>query len=318
MMHNMKTIKRIAMLSLFCLLWAAWIPSLALSAHAYTDAFGETEVLSYITDTVGLLTEEERLLLEAAARETADDYGCGIYAVILDDYTDYSHSMEACAEEICDRYYVGIETEGNAIFLLLSMSDRDYWILERGGATEKVPDDAFWTIEDAMLARFADDDWYGGLSAYLSQGEKVLSDLSLGVYDAYEQNNPGNMGYDDPYYDDSYDYDYDYDYGNDMEAGPVGSYFAALVVGIIAAVITCNHFKGQMKTATAATVAHEYVAQGGVDMQIRQDNFIHTTRSSRRIPRNNGSSGGYSGSRSRSSGGSRSRSGGGRSRGGKF
>ncbi len=230
-----------------------------------------------IIDEVGLLSDSQWLELETRAQALEAQYGCGLYVVITQDYSDYGSTTEDACYGIYEAYGLG-DPEGNAIVLMLSMAERDYYIQDFGSYGQFVMTDyGREQLEDAMLDELGNDDWAGGLSEFLNQGEVLL--------EAAEQGEALDTG---------------------SERTPVGKrifwgYGIALVVGAVIALIVCSVMKAQMKTAVKATDADVYVAPSGVEMQIREDRYTHTTRTRRKIETGSGSS--SSGSRGGSSGG---------------
>ena len=103
---------------------------LAFGGAAYASSGGS---LGYVTDTVGLLTQEEQRELETTAAQLAERYGCGVYVIIVDDYTDYTNgSTRDFAKETYINYDLGVGEDKNGILLVLSISDRDYYLLTKG------------------------------------------------------------------------------------------------------------------------------------------------------------------------------------------
>ena len=98
--------------------------SLALPLCAHAASGGS---LGYVTDSAGLLTDEQRAELEDMAAGISEKYRCGVYIVTTQDYTEFGRgSIESCAEEIYDRYLIGFGETGDGILFLVSMADRDY------------------------------------------------------------------------------------------------------------------------------------------------------------------------------------------------
>ena len=65
------------------LLFALFL-ALSLSVSAAADSSGV-----YVYDDAALLTQEEYDTLTASAMAVADQYGCGVYVVTVDDMADY-------------------------------------------------------------------------------------------------------------------------------------------------------------------------------------------------------------------------------------
>ncbi len=256
-------------------IFAYIIFSVIIFAFSLTSSAADSGELSFITDEAGILSDYEEYQLEARAREIADRYSCCVYAVIVSDYRDYSSGMEQCARDIYYSYDLGYGPSGDAVILLLSMDDRDFWLMDFGSLpAEAITDYGFEALKDSFLDDFAEDDWYGGFSDYLDRSAKL--------FDAAERGEPIKESLSDRIF---------------------TAYGIALAAGAIIALITCLTFRSQMKTAVAAVSADEYVNPGSVNMYIRQDVYTHTTRTRRKIEQNRSSSGGGGGRSNHSGGG---------------
>ena len=111
---------------LACIVLAALL-LLGLCCTAFAEAPAATEAqLWNITDTVGLLTSDEDLTLEARAEEISAQYGVGIYLLILEDYSEYYDDPYETAYELYHQNTLGMGEDRDGVILLMSMSDRKY------------------------------------------------------------------------------------------------------------------------------------------------------------------------------------------------
>ena len=111
---------------LACIVLAALL-LLGLCCTAFAEAPAATEAqLWNITDTVGLLTSDEDLTLEAREEEISAQYGVGIYLLILEDYSEYYDDPYETAYELYHQNTLGMGEDRDGVILLMSMSDRKY------------------------------------------------------------------------------------------------------------------------------------------------------------------------------------------------
>ena len=83
--------------------------------------------LSCVTDTAGLLSENEKMLLERMAESVSQKYGVGVYIVTVEDYRDFhSEGVYKATYTIYHQYTMGVGPNRDGIMLLLSMADRDW------------------------------------------------------------------------------------------------------------------------------------------------------------------------------------------------
>ena len=148
---------------LACIVLAALL-LLGLCCTAFAEAPAATEAqLWNITDTVGLLTSDEDLTLEARAEEISAQYGVGIYLLILEDYSEYYDDPYETAYELYHQNTLGMGEDRDGVILLMSMSDRKYATFFYGPKAEYAFD-AYGQelMEEEFLDDFRDDDWYDG------------------------------------------------------------------------------------------------------------------------------------------------------------
>ncbi|MDO4617762.1 MAG: TPM domain-containing protein [Lachnospiraceae bacterium] len=228
-----------------------------------TDVRADSQDI-FINDVSELLTDTEWQTLEERAKELTELYQVAVYVVTLDDFRDYGSTMRDAAENICPDILPGYGEGGDAILLLLSMNERDYWIDDFGEyGSEALTDYGRESLESAMLEHLKSNDWYAGFAAFLDQSEVILKAAAEGnVLDR----EPLSLG-----------------------TRIARAYGIALVVGLIAAFIICSRMKAQMKSARRAEAAEEYVAASGVKISVREDRYIETTRTQHKIERSQSS-----------------------------
>lgn len=246
--------------------------------------------LGQVTDSAGILTDEQAQVLESRAKELSQRYNCGIYIVVLRDYREYnSAGVGECAEGLYSYYDLGYGADRDGLLLLLSMDDRDYALTSYGHYADYCFGDHNKNlVESAFLDDFRYDDWAGGFDDYLNLAEDVLLTAethSLTLSDEDQSFSgvkyPGNS----------------YRYGVSGKL-PVPARIAITVLApCLAALLVCSVFKAQMKTAKLRTTAEEYMVPGSTALRIKEDRFLNRTETRTRIQTdsNRGSGGGGGG-----------------------
>ena len=147
---------------LFCLV-------LCVSAAA-TEQTGAQ--LSYVTDSAGLLSENENILLEKMAESVSKKYGVGVYIVTVEDYRDFhSEGVYKATYTIYHECTMGEGPNRDGIMLLLSMDDRNWAMFCYGSRCEY---------------------------AFDSYGQQKLEKVFR------RKSGPGELVYSDPYHDRSF------------------------------------------------------------------------------------------------------------------
>ena len=223
---------------LACIVLAALL-LLGLCCTAFAEAPAATEAqLWNITDTVGLLTSDEDLTLEARAEEISAQYGVGIYLLILEDYSEYYDDPYETAYELYHQNTLGMGEDRDGVILLMSMSDRKYATFFYGPKAEYAFD-AYGQelMEEEFLDDFRDDDWYDGFSDYLEVCAEYLERAEAG----------------DPVRGD------DSSAGGSDGSGIGTTILVCLGISAVIAMIVCLILRGKMKSVRKGTHADAYV-----------------------------------------------------------
>ena len=255
---------------LACIVLAALL-LLGLCCTAFAEAPAATEAqLWNITDTVGLLTSDEDLTLEARAEEISAQYGVGIYLLILEDYSEYYDDPYETAYELYHQNTLGLGEDRDGVILLMSMSDRKYATFFYGPKAEYAFD-AYGQklMEEEFLDDFRDDDWYDGFEDYLEVCDEYLARAEAG----------------DPVRG-------DYSSAGGSSVGGIGTtILVCLGISAVIAMIVCLILRGKMKSVRKGTHADAYVT-GSLNLTASRDQYTHTTETRTKIEHESSDSGG--------------------------
>lgn len=252
--------------------------TLMLTSLAVPVRAEETVTFGYVTDQAGLLTMDQWTELTKRSQSLESTYGCAVYLVLLEDYKSFGSTPEKAAKYLYETYDLGCGADKNGIMLMLSMADRDFWLLGHGDTANKaLTDHGRKKMQKAFLPCFGDDDWYGGAESYYTVAEQYLKLAAEGT-------------------------PFDKDTDPDEKNNPFLSYGIGLLVGVAAAFTVCFVFKSQMNTAVHQSAAGQYVPEDGIAIRNRTDRYTHSTVQRIKIEKDDSSGGttvdqdGYSGS----------------------
>lgn len=233
--------------------------------------------MKYIFDNSDLLTFDEWEKLEARAADISQRHGCGVYVDFVDDFTEYGYGNDVykTTYQLYHANELGMGDDRDGIIILLSMAERDYAMFVYGTYAET----AFNSygqekLEKAFLGNFKEDDWYGGVSNYLSTCDEYLTRA---------------------------------DAGKPVRESPALLIAIAVVASCLLSGAICLFLKRSMKTVHQKVEANEYVAPGGLQLSKQYDRYTHTTEVRSKISSSDDSS--SSGTSSCSGGGGSGRSG---------
>ena len=259
--------KRICCLLLAFMLTIAFCVSMAAAEQTGAQ-------LSYVTDTEGLLSENENMLLEKMAENVSKKYGVGVYIVTVEDYRDFhSGGVYKATYTIYHRYTMGEGPNRNGIMLLLSMNDRDWAMFCYGSRCEYAFNSyGQQQLEKVFLDNFGENDWYGGFADYI-KGCRVYLEKAAA--------------------------------GKPVRASLFWPILIIIGLSLLTATVIVAVIWEKMGNVSKKATANAYVS---VELQLTEqsDHFTHKTTSRRRIER---SSSGSSSSTSESGGGGSGRSG---------
>lgn len=241
------------------------------------DLDQESAEMNYIFDLSDQLTAEEWKEAEARAADISQRHNCGVYVVFVDNFKKYGDGDDVykTTYELYHANELGMGEGRDGIIILLSMAERDYAMFVYGTYAET----AFNSygqekLEKAFLGNFKEDDWYGGISNYLSTCDEYLTRA---------------------------------DAGKPVRESPALLIAIAVVASCLLSGAICLFLKRSMKTVHQKVEANEYVAPGGLQLSKQYDRYTHTTEVRSKISSSDDSS--SSGTSSCSGGGGSGRSG---------
>ena len=201
---------------------------------------------------------------------------------MIDDYENYdSTDVERCAEGIYQFYNLGYGEARDGVMLIMSMEQREYDLCAYGDfGNYAFTDYGKDYLSRSFLDDFRRDDWYGGFQDYLDTAEQMLVSA--------RQGEPVDIVIPER---------------EERELGPLGKLLAALLPSSAAGFLACGRDKRRMKTALRRRSAEDYVVPGSAQLHIRQDQFLHRSRSVEIIESSAKSSGGGGGGTTVNSGG---------------
>lgn len=246
-------------------LLATMVLAILLCVPALATGFDAAR-LYFVTDEAGLLSEQEWLELETRAEEISLKYKCGVYIILLDDFTAYTNdeTIYEAAKTLYREYSLGYGEERSGELLLLSMAERDYTLIAYGYGNTAFTDYGKDKLSEVFLDDFGDDNWCSGLSDYLDKSESMLRSAREG-------------------------------HPLDVDSNPLIVLVGigiSLLVGCVAAFVIAVWLSDRlMKSVSSKTEANAYLIAGSVEITDREDHFTHTTEIRQKIETDSGSGG---------------------------
>lgn len=229
----MKRIFSSFLVLLFCLVYS-------------TSAFATTQKIDYVTDEVGMLTEQERVALNNQAESVSMQYNCGVYVYIIDDYTHIGENVTDAAQNLYSIAQLGWGSDASGVLLFLSMAERDYTLLAKGYGNEAFTDYGKEVLSGEFLGDFSSNAWNSGLSHYISYSEEMLSLAQAGT-------------------------------PVDVPTHTLASFAISLALAGIVTACICMALYAQMRKVAHGFQADTYTTDGGLQVINQKDTFTHRT-----------------------------------------
>ena len=243
-----------------------------LSIHAGSDV--------YVSDTYGVLSQEEVNALNAKAQQISDEYQFGVYAHILYDDASYDDIWSYIEQYYADQD-LGYENTSDGILFLITQSSQ-------GGSYDiyipALSNQSYFTIDglediqdDAEEGLF-DHDYYEAIDTFLDKTQEHLAYYSQHDY-PWSNQTDGAVYY-------------------DPKTGRSVSGFALILAVIIPFVVACIVVAvnaSKHRTKHTATDAAEYIpSYGQLQLTRHTDMYLYRTQSRTKIHHedNNGGGGG--------------------------
>ncbi len=253
-----KTIKTLFLvIVLSTMLFALAIPLFAKNSNAL------------VVDNEGLFTSAQEAELEAYLYQISEKYQCELVVVTARSFGYYD--AQEYAENYYDTHGYGYGSDASGVLLLISESERYYYICTTGEAIDIFNRKNFNSLSSSVEDLLGEDRFYDASMEFARKCDTIL-----------------------------------YNYKVEGKTFDTTSFITGIVVsfiiGIVAGIITVLVLKRKMNNARAQRHASYYEKQGSFDLRVSRDMYLYSTIRRTARPKSNSSS---------SRGGGRSHGGGG-------
>lgn len=218
----------------------------------------QTEHPSRVVDEADILTDDEEAELLACVDEISERQEFDVVIALVESLD--GQEVEEYAADYYDYNGYGMGENSDGILLLVSIEEREWYILTTGYGI-----DAFWESDLDRLE------------------EAFLSDLSSGNYlDAFLA---FAEGCDDhlTYVENGVDAGYDYEEGYSARGNRFLNVLLSLIIGPLLAFLPVSIMKGNLKSVKSQRAAGVYIKPGSEKITLQRDIFLYHTIN--RVPR---------------------------------
>ncbi len=202
----------------------------------------------------GYFTKEEFDEISEKLQEVSDKYDSD---VIIRIESKVYGDVEEYAFEVIEEYLD--ETDGeDGVLLLIAVDSRDYWFITKGECEYAFDSFNFDLIEDKVVEKLKDDDFYGACITYAEYCDEIIPDA-----------------------------------GSNRIFARVKMIGIFLIIGVVIALVVCLCLKSQLKSVKTERSANNYVKKGSFDLTTSNDLFLY--KNVTKVKRQSSSSGGGGG-----------------------
>lgn len=221
----------------------------------------------WVQDDAGLLTVQEEEALEDQCGQIFQEYSTGIYIVTTPDFG--GGDIKDWQRIVFEEYDLGVDSNGSAVMLAVSMAERDWGLVGFGEAQEAFSTYGRERLGGLILDDMSDGDFYGAFSRYIS----IADDYLL----AAQKGSP---------------YTEKHHYGEGWKITLIVGVSFLLSLGVSAGVVIS--WKKGMNTRVRQDGAMDYLKAGSFYVSNQSDLFLYHTISRTKKPQetSSGNSGG--------------------------
>ena len=230
-------------------------------------------------DGADILTTSEEMALSNRLDQVSEFYQVDIYIMSVE--TTGMYMTDEYAEYVYDSNNFGFGTYRDGILLLLTMQEREYYILANGLGADALSDDDIDYIGDAIVSDLSNGYYADAFDTFIDECEYQIDGAINGFELPFET-----------------------EFEISGISLPLYAIPTSLIIGLIIALIVTGTMKAQLKSVRMQESARDYTKPGSMHVSIASDLYLYRTVT--RTQRESSSS------RSSRSGGSSRRGGGGR------
>lgn len=239
-----------------------------LSVYADDKDADYNDSLERVIDNANLLTSSEEEKLADMIEDIKDKYKFDV-VILLEPDIDGAYCV-SYADDYFDYKGYGYGKNYDGILLLVTMEEREWAISTCGYGIEAFTDYGCSYIEDKIVSKLSDGDYYEACETYVKLCDKFLKQAEKGK--PYDYNHPIRS----PFF-------------------VIGMFAVIWVVAFLIAYGIVASMKRQMSTVAKATEANSYAVGKAVNLTRNEDRYIRSAVTKRPRPTDSGGSGGHSG-----------------------
>lgn len=221
-----------------------------------------------LVDTANLLSAQESADVTARLESVREQQAVELVVVTVS--TLRGQSARSYAENYYDSHEYGCGADRDGVLLLVDMDSREWWICTTGFGKTALTSAGIDAVSEAFLSDLSDGDYAAAFFAFADGCERMITLARQGT--PYE---PGSEAY-------KRDHTFPWWAALAIAAG----------VGVVAAFVTVEIMRRQLKSVRPQRAAGSYVQQGSLQLNEARDLFLYSQVTRVRVESNPPSGGG--------------------------
>lgn len=207
---------------------------------------------SRVADSADLLSDSEEKALCERLDKISEKYTADVVVVTVES-TEGDSAMDV-ADDLFDYCEYGMGSDRSGVLLLISISERDWWISTHGMCISAFSDGNIDSIGELMTDDLADGEYADAFKTYADECEYYL--------DIETNGKPFN---------------------------PIYSLLISVAIGLIIAFIVTMIMRSQLKSVKGQPAASDYIKRGSMQINLANELFLYRHIDRREKPKNNSS-----------------------------
>lgn len=206
-----------------------------------------------LVDDAGLLEASQAQELEEKLDQIIEEYACDV--AIITEESIGGMDIQDYADDFFDDYDYGMGEEHSGILLLVTMSEREWWMTTTGDAIDIFTDARQEEISDHFVSYLSDEEYYDGFVEFADLCENTIVQVQT-----------------------------------EDEDDLLGTVIIAVGIGFVLSLIITGVMRSGMKSVRFKPDAADYLQKGSVRLNRSHDMFLYRQVTKSAKPKNNSSS----------------------------
>lgn len=219
-------------------------------------------------DEADILSDDEEMQLSLKLDEISENHQMDV-VVVVEDSLD-GEEIKYHAADYFDYNGYGIGDDFSGIMLMVSMDEREWFILTTGKGIDTFTDSTLEYMEEDILTYLSSGDYVGAFSEFAEKCDAKLAAANDDADGAYVDD-----GYEDDGYEEYTEEDIYVDEVPETKEAP--GILPSIIIAMVLAIVPVSVMRGQLKSVHMQKGAGVYEKGGSRKITVKRDTFLYHT-----------------------------------------